>query len=111
MAHSTVNAFDTVRHLDCGGKLNDAPKNKKQKIATGLLRDRLYEQDFAGPISVRASKILGPIIMHLVLDWHLGCCVSSAMGYALPKGSTTTNKSTRVMLDARIDPTLSLPLQ
>ena len=81
MAHSTVNAFDTVRHLVCGGKLNDAPKNKKQKIATGLLRDRLYEQDFAGPISVRASKILGPISryrgrissrpMHLVLDWLL----------------------------------------
>ena len=60
MALSTANAFDIVRRLR-DGKLDEAPKNKKQNIATGLLRDKLYQQDFAGPISVRASKILGPI--------------------------------------------------
>ena len=54
MNHGSVNAFDIFRQLDCGGKLNDAPNKKKQKTATGLLRDRLYEQDFAGLISVRA---------------------------------------------------------
>ena len=42
MAHSTVNAFDIVQQLDRGGKLDDVPNNKKQKTATGLLRDRLW---------------------------------------------------------------------
>ena len=43
-------------------------RNKKQKLATGLLCDKLYEQDFAGPISVRAFKILGPISRHRIAD-------------------------------------------
>ena len=68
MAHSTVTAFDIVRQLDRGGKLNEAPNSRKQKIATGLLRDCVYSQDFAGPISVRASKILGPISRYRVAD-------------------------------------------
>ena len=34
-----------------------APQNKKQKVATGLLLDKLYEQDFAASISARASKV------------------------------------------------------
>ena len=46
--------------MDRDGKFDDAPQNKKQKVATGLLRDKLYEQDCAGPISVRASEVLGP---------------------------------------------------
>ena len=41
---------------------------KKQKVATGLLRDKLFEQDFAGPISLRASKVLGPISRYRVAD-------------------------------------------
>ena len=68
MAHSTVSAFDIVRQLDRGGKLDNAPSNQRQNIATGLLRDRLYSQDFAGPISARASNILGPISRHRVAD-------------------------------------------
>ena len=66
MAHSTVSAFDIVRQLDRGGKLDNAPNNQRQNITTGLLRDRLYSQDFAGPISARTSKILGPISRHRV---------------------------------------------
>ena len=61
MSFSTANVFDIVCRLDHDGKLDEAPPKKKQKVATGLLRDKLYEQDFAGPISVRASKVLGPI--------------------------------------------------
>ena len=68
MACSTANAFDNVCRLDCDGKLDEAPQNKKQKVATGLLRDKLYEQDFAGPISLRASQVLGPISRHRVAD-------------------------------------------
>ena len=43
-------------------------RNKKQKLATGLLRDKLHEQDFAGPISVRASEVLQPISRHRIAD-------------------------------------------
>ena len=68
MACSTANAFDIVCGLDREGKLDEAPQNKKPKFATGLLRDKLYEQDFAGPISVRASKVLGPISRYRVAD-------------------------------------------
>ena len=68
MAQSTANAFDNVRRLDRDGKLDEAPKNKEQKIASGLLCDKLYEQDFAGLISVRASKFLGPISRYRVAD-------------------------------------------
>ena len=61
MACSTANAFDIVCRQDCDGKLDEAPQNKKHNVASGLLRDKFYEQDFAGPISLRASKVLGPI--------------------------------------------------
>ena len=37
-------------------------------IATGLLRDKLYEQDFAGTISQRAPEVLGPISRYRVAD-------------------------------------------
>ena len=42
--------------------------NKKQKVATNVLRGKLYEQDFAGAISLRASKALGPISRYRVAD-------------------------------------------
>ena len=54
--------------LDRESKLDDAPQKKKQKVGIGLLRDKLYEQDFAGPVSVRASKVLGPIRRCRVAD-------------------------------------------
>ena len=68
MACSTANAFDIVCRLDGDGKLDEALQNKKQKVATGLLRDKLYEQDFAGPISARASEVVGPISRYRVAD-------------------------------------------
>ena len=61
MAHSTAEAFNIVSCLDHSGKLDDTPQDKKQKAATALLRDKLPEQDFAGQISLRASRTLGPI--------------------------------------------------
>ena len=36
--------------------------------ATSLLRDELHSQDVAGPISLRASKVLGPISRHRNAD-------------------------------------------
>ena len=68
MARSTANAFDIACRLDRDCKLGEAPQDKKQKVATGLLRDKVYEQDFAGPISLRASKVLGPISRYRVAD-------------------------------------------
>ena len=68
MAFSSADAFDTVSRLDLNGTLDDVPQNKKQKIATGLLIDKLHEQDFAGPLSSRASRVLGPISRHRGAD-------------------------------------------
>ena len=52
MARGTADAFDIVCRLDHDGKLDEVPQDKKQKLATGILPDKLYEQDFAGRISV-----------------------------------------------------------
>ena len=51
----------TLALLFRDGKLDEVPQNEKQKVATGPLRDKLHEQDFAGPISFRASKVLGRV--------------------------------------------------
>ena len=115
MAHSTVSAYDTVRQLDHDRKLHNASNDKKQNIATRLLRDSLFSQGFAGPISVRATRILGPISRcrvadilphitseHPVQGWLLVYYAFSVMACALPKGSTTTKKSTRAVMDAQI---------
>ena len=61
VACSTADAFDIVCRLDSNDTLDEAPQNKKQKVATGLLLDKLHKQNFAGPFSSRASKVLGPI--------------------------------------------------
>ena len=73
MACGTANAFDLVCRLDRDGKLDEVPQDKKQKVATGLLLDKLHEQDFAGPLSLRASKVLGPISRCRVADISVGC--------------------------------------
>ena len=44
---------------------------KKQKVATGLLFDKLHDQDFAGPLACRASRVLGPISRYRVADIDL----------------------------------------
>ena len=68
MAISTANAFDIVSRLDCNDTLDDVPQNKKQKVATGLHLDKLRNQDFAGLVACRASRVLGPISRHRVAD-------------------------------------------
>ena len=68
MALSTADAFDIVCRLDRDDTLDEVPQNKKQKIATGLLLDKLHKQDFAGPLSSRASKVLGSTSRYRVAD-------------------------------------------
>ena len=68
-----------VCRLDRNDTLDEVPQNKKQKIATGLLLDKLHKQDFAGPLASRASRALGPISRYRVADILLYCfaCFSS----------------------------------
>ena len=68
VARSTAEAFNMVCCLDRNGKRDDSPQDKKQKAATTLLRDALYWQDFAGPISLRASKVLGLVIRFRIME-------------------------------------------
>ena len=68
MARSTAEAFNIACRLDRNGKLDEVSQDKKQKVATSLLRDKLHTQDFAGPISLRASKVLGPISRYRIAD-------------------------------------------
>ena len=60
MAFNTANAYDIVCRLDRDDTFDDVLPSKKQKVATGLLLDKLHKQDFAGPLSSRASRVLGP---------------------------------------------------
>ena len=64
----TANAFDIVCGLDGDDTLDEVPRNKKQKVATSLLLDKMRTQDFAGLIACRASRVLGPISRHRVAD-------------------------------------------
>ena len=68
MACSTADAFDIVSRLDRNDTLDEVPQNKKRKVATGLLLDILHRQDSAGPLSSRASRVLGPISRYRVAD-------------------------------------------
>ena len=68
MAFNTANAFGIVCRFDRDDTLDDVPQNNKQKIATGLLLDKLRKQDFAGPLASRASRVLGPNSRHRVAD-------------------------------------------
>ena len=54
--------------LDRNGKLDDSPRDKQQKVAIGLIRDRRRTLDFAGQISSRASKAFGPTRRYRVAD-------------------------------------------
>ena len=50
MARSTADAFNIVCRLYRNGKLDEVPQDKKQKVPSRLLCDKLHRQDFAGPI-------------------------------------------------------------
>ena len=64
----TAKPFDIVCRLDRDDTLVEVPKSKKQKIATGLLPDKLHTQDFTWPPSSRASRALGPLRRYRVAD-------------------------------------------
>ena len=68
MARSTADAFNKVCRLDRNGKLDEVSQDKKQKVATSLFCDKLHTQDVAGPISLRASKFLGPVSRYRIAD-------------------------------------------
>ena len=69
VASSTVDAFGIVCRLDRNDTLDDVHQKKnKLKAAAGQLLDNLHKQDFAGPLSSRASKVLGPISRYRVAD-------------------------------------------
>ena len=68
MAFGTANAFDVVCRLDRDDTLDEVPQNKRKNVATGPLLDQLRKQDFAGPHSSRASRVLGPISRQRVAD-------------------------------------------
>ena len=106
--------------LDRNGTLDEVPQNKKQKVATGLLLDKLINKNFAGPLSSRASKVLGTISRYRVADilHHMKMVsrasrpglvsyASSAMGCALHKDFTLKNMIIRAVFDAQMILTLS----
>ena len=68
MTFNPANAFDIVCRLDRDDILDKVPQNKKQKVASSLLLDKLRKQDFAGRLSSRASRVLGPISHQRVAD-------------------------------------------
>ena len=68
MARSTADALNIVCRLDHDGKLDEVAQDKKQEVATSILCDKLQTQDFAGPSSLWASKVLGPISRYRVAD-------------------------------------------
>ena len=57
MNFHTANAFDIVCRLDRDDTLDETPQNKKQKVATNLLLDKMRTQEFAGPIAFRTSRV------------------------------------------------------
>ena len=68
MTFHTANAFDIVCRMDRDDILDEVPQNKKKKVATGLHLDKLRTQDFAGPLSSRALRVLRPIGRHRIAD-------------------------------------------
>ena len=124
MTFNTANAFDIICRLDRDDTLDEVPQNKKQKVATGLLLDKLHKQDFAGPLASRASRVSGPISRHRVADIlapHETCFAcfsswvarwlsfaSSVMGSVLHGYFTQQSMITPAVLNAQMNLTLSL---
>ena len=57
MACSTANAFDIVCRLDRAGKLDEAPQNKKQKGATGLILTNYMSRILLGLFPFEVLKL------------------------------------------------------
>ena len=123
MARSTADAFHIVRCLDHTCKLDDAPQDKRRKVATALLRDKLLAHDFAGPFSLRASRILGTIsrfrvaeiLPHMKLASRasrpgltVGFLRILCNGLCMAQRFHTEGEEQMCRIDARTNPTLSL---
>ena len=67
MAFSTIEAREYVCQIDRTGNINASPARNLQKAATILLSRNLQKRDFSEPISVRASRVLGP---SADITWH-----------------------------------------
>ena len=57
-----------VCRLDRDDTLDDVPQNKSRRFPLGYFLTKLHKQDFAGPLSNRASRVLGPISRDRVAD-------------------------------------------
>ena len=68
MTFGIANAFDIFCRLDCDDTLDEVSQNNKQKVASGLFLVKLRAQDFAGLLSSRAPRVLGPISRHRIAD-------------------------------------------
>ena len=66
MSRGTSDAFNVVCRLDHDGKLDEASRNKKQKVATGLLSDKLHTQDFCWTNPLSGHQNSGPISRYRV---------------------------------------------
>ena len=88
MARSTADACNIVRRWDHDGKRYEASQNKKQKVATGLLRESPY-----GP-----SRFWDRFTVVF--------CASFATGHARLKDFTPRVLNKCIVLDVQINPTL-----
>ena len=99
---------------------------KKQRVATGLLLDKLHRQASAGALSSRASRVLGPISRYRVADIlpHMnlvsrasrpglivGFLCILCYGLCTAQYFTLKNMIKPAVLDAQMNLTLSLTLQ
>ena len=61
------------------GKIADSPNDKKQKVATILLRDEIPKRDFAKFVTARVSRAFGPVSKFLTAQvLHQMCPASRA---------------------------------
>ena len=114
VARSTGDAFNIVCLLDHDGKLMSPHKTRSKNVPTRLLRDRQHTQDFAGPISLRASEVLGSIsCYHMKLASRASRpgltvgCASFATDCARLTDFTLRVMNECVVLDVRMNPTPS----
>ena len=113
MVHNTVEAYEIVCRMDHAGKIDDSLLGKKQKAATALLRDEIRKQDFAKPIALRVSRVLGPVSRFRIaqilpqMSPLLVSCASSAI-FVRHTDFTLRERNKCVELDAWMNPTLSL---
>ena len=124
LAHSRADAFDVICRLDRNDTLDELPQTKKHKVAIGPLLDKLHNFDFAGPLSSRASTVLGPVSRCRVVDIlprmklvSRASRIGSLLGFfrvlchglcIAQRDLTLKNMIAHAVLDAQMNLTLSL---